>query len=186
MPAPPPSPTAGLAPALTAVPSEEQRVAALRSVMQHKDSLLALSQVARAVLDEALSVCAAEAGALLVAEDDSWSVVAGVALRPREERLLLGPDHWAVSSAIGRGLAILVEHSDIVRQRIAGMPLASWEHLLVAPIGSGRALLILARSTAPFTEDDIRRIAAVDPEAAVLLDEALQVRDLARALKGLS
>jgi hypothetical protein len=187
--APAPTPVVAPTPAAEAeeaTASGERPDALVRELLEERTELYGLHEVATAVLQEAMSLCSADAGAFLACDGLVWYVIAGVGLRPIEERLVLTADHWVVVSTVSRGLAVLVEDSDIVRQRVAGMPLASWQHLLAAPVGDSRGLVILARADEPFTADDVAQISDVAVEATPLLDEALRLRELARALQDFS
>lgn len=107
---------------------------------------------------------------------------AGISLRPLEHRLTLGGDDWIVKEVVDARQALLIAGSDIARQRLAGVPLASWEHLLAAPVGKGPGLVVLARTTRAFEEELLETLRPLDEEAAELFASALSLRRLARAL----
>jgi hypothetical protein len=134
--------------------------------------------------DEVVERADADAAAVLVLDGQVWRVSAGVGLRPLERRLVLDDTHWLIEETAIGGRALLVEDTDIVRQKLSGAPLAAWRHLMTLPIGELRAAVILARGgdAGPFRERDLA--AVVDPvrEAAGLLERALQIRRLARLL----
>lgn len=146
------------------------------------DELTCLTDVATAVLDDAVERCGADAGALLVRDGDRWTVQAGHALRPLEERLEVADDAWVVDRVVRQGLGLLVAGSDIVRQRLVGVPVTSWQNLAAAPVGGRRALLLLGSAGRTFDEADLARLMDVDEEATALIDQALDLRALARAL----
>ena len=78
---------------------------------------------------------------------------------------------------------VIVEDSDIARDQLQGAPLASWRHLIVAPVPQVGAVLILARKgDPPFDENDLTLLAALGEEAGPLLAAAVDTRCLAREL----
>jgi hypothetical protein len=121
---------------------------------------------------------------VLIPDGAVWRVNAGVGLRPLERRLVLDTTHWLISETALQGRALLIEDTDIVRQKIAGAPLAAWKHLMCLPLADLRSAVVVARGgeAGPFTERDLA--AVIDPirEATGLLDRALDIRRLARQL----
>ena len=82
------------------------------------------------------------------------------------------------------GRAVLIEDTDIVRQQLAGAPLAAWRHLLAVPVPDVRAAVVLARGqeAGPFTDRDLTAVVPTVREAATLLAQAIETRHLARLL----
>ena len=101
-----------------------------------------------------------------------------------ERRLVLDPTHWLIATVALTDQAALIEDTDIVRPQLSRAPLAAWKHLLAVPIPGIRAMLILARSpkSGVFTEKDLSVAVPLATEAATLLGDALQIRELARRL----
>ena len=153
-------------------------------LLERSDQLFGVMDTAQVLADEVVERADADAAAVLVPDGQVWRVSAGVGLRPLERRLVLDETHWLVEETAVSGRALLVEDTDIVRQKLAGAPLASWRHLMTLPIGELRAAVILARGgdAGPFRERDLA--AVVDPvrEAAGLLERAMQTRTLARLM----
>jgi hypothetical protein len=80
----------------------------------------------------------------------------------------------------GRG--IIIEDTDIARQRLGGAPLSHLQQLMAVPIPAAEGLVLIARETEPFTVEQLGAVADIAVGAAVILADALLVRDLARAL----
>lgn len=166
-----------VAPASTADPSR-----LVEALLPRTGELAGLHETATVVLEEACSRLAAEGGALLVADGPRWRVAGGVGLRPLERRAELSSDSWLVALAAA-GRAVVIEDTDIARQPLRGVPLASWKHLLAVPLHGVPALMLIARHEDPaFTVADLARLHEVAVEAGPLLQAALSVRELARAL----
>jgi hypothetical protein len=120
---------------------------------------------------------------LLVPDEGAWRVAAGVGLRPLEHRYELHGDSWLVQQVAQAHKGVIVEESDIARDQLQGAPLASWRHLLAAPIPEIEALLLLARrEDPPFDEGDLTVLATLGAEAGALLSAAVDTRSLARAM----
>jgi hypothetical protein len=156
----------------------------VEELLERSAQLFGVTDTAQVLADEVVERADADAAAVLVLDGQVWRVSAGVGLRPLERRLVLDDTHWLIEETAIGGRALLVEDTDIVRQKLSGAPLASWRHMMTLPIGELRAAVILARGgeAGPFRERDLA--AVVDPvrEAAGLLERALQVRRLARLL----
>ena len=146
--------------------------------------LFGVTDTGQVLADEIVERADADAAAVLVPDGRLWRVCAGVGLRPLERRLVLDDTHWLIAESALDGRALLIEDTDIVRQKLAGAPLASWRHLMSLPIPDLRSAVIVARGpdAGPFSERDLA--AVIDPvrEAAGLLERALDVRELARLL----
>jgi hypothetical protein len=177
------TPAAGLAPAPATAPVDEVH-AAVRALLDRRAELFGVAETAQVLADEVIERGEADAAAVLVPDDSRWRVSGGVGLRPLERRLLLDTSHWLISEIAVGGRALLIEDTDIVRPRLAGAPLAAWRHLLAVPVPSIRAAVVLARGqeAARFTERDLAAVVPLVAEAGPLLQAALQMRDLARAL----
>lgn len=139
---------------------------------------------AERIVEQALRRTHAETATLFVPDAEGWRVAAGFGLRPLEQRTVLPPEHWLVT-AVARGHeAVLVEDTDIARQRLRGIPGASRAHLLAAPIPLVSGALVLSREAVPFSERDLTRTTTVLRHGAARLAAGLEVRGLARALLG--
>jgi hypothetical protein len=156
----------------------------VEELLERSAQLFGVTDTAQVLADEVVERADADAAAVLVPDGQVWRVSAGVGLRPLERRLVLDDTHWLIEETAIGGRALLVEDTDIVRQKLSGAPLASWRHVMTLPIGELRAAVILARGGdgGPFRERDLA--AVVDPvrEAAGLLERAMQIRRLARLL----
>lgn len=158
--------------------------ALVAALLDRAPGLLGLHAVAAAVADDACARAAGSGSAVLVADGGHCVVAAGVGLRPLEERLQLDGDHWLVREVVGAGHGLIVEDTDIARRDLVGAPLSASEHLLVVPITSVGGLVIVARDGdgAAFASTDLAAVARLATEAADPLREAMQVRELRRAL----
>jgi hypothetical protein len=128
-----------------------------------------------------------DAAAILVPDGPIWRVSGGVGLRPLERRRELTQSHWLITEIGAAGRAVLIEDTDIIRQQLAGAPLAAWRHLLAVPVPEVRGIVVLARGKdhGAFTDVDLSAVIAPVREAAALLTQAVETRRLARALSPL-
>ncbi|MFL6139676.1 MAG: hypothetical protein ACJ74O_18025 [Frankiaceae bacterium] len=155
---------------------------AVRRVRDGAGSLPTIGALADALADRVVTLVGASAAAVLVPDGEAWRVVGGRALRPLETRLVLHDDAWLVQHVAVNGHGLLVEDTDVVRQPLAGAPLAHRRHLLAAPLPAVGGIVVAARDDAPFAEADLRAaVTEVDRHARALRD-ACEVRALARAL----
>lgn len=154
----------------------------VRLLQERLSDLVSVAEVADAVIADAVDRVKATAGALLVPDGESWRVSGGVGLRALEERLVLDEESWLVIEVARAGQGVIVEDSDIARNPLKGAPLASWQHLLLAPIARVEAILVLARADSPFDESDLTRLIGLSKEAGPLLQTAMETRALARSL----
>jgi GAF domain-containing protein len=147
------------------------------------DHLYSVAETADVVVDDAVQIASAGAGALLIPDGDRWRVAAGIQLRPLEHRYELTAGSWLVEHvALGRQGA-LISDTDSARTAVQGAPLASWRHMMATPVPQVGGILLLAREDdPPFDDDDLEAVASVADEAAPLLASALETRALARAL----
>jgi hypothetical protein len=156
----------------------------VHQLIERAAELYGVPDTAQVLADEIVERADADAAAVLIPDGAVWRVTAGVGLRPLERRLVLDSSHWLIAEAALQGRALLIEDTDIVRQKIAGAPLAAWRHLMCLPVVDLRSAVVVARSAeaGPFTERDLA--AVIDPirEASGLLHRALDVRRLARLL----
>jgi hypothetical protein len=156
-------------------------------LLERTDELYGVVDTAQVLADDVVERADADAAAVLVPDGPVWRVSAGVGLRPLERRLVLDESHWMITEIASTGRAVLVEDTDIVRQQLAGAPLAAWRHLLAVPVPDVRAAVILARGqeAGPFTDRDLTAVVPTVREAATLLAQALEARRLARMLSPL-
>ena len=156
----------------------------VHQLIERAAELYGVPDTAQVLADEIVERADADAAAVLIPDGAVWRVTAGVGLRPLERRLVLDSSHWLIAEAALQGRALLIEDTDIVRQKIAGAPLAAWRHLMCLPVVDLRSAVVVARSAeaGPFTERDLA--AVIDPirEASGLLQRAMDVRRLARLL----
>jgi CheY-like chemotaxis protein len=165
-------------------PPDLALVAMVQQLIERSTELYGVPDTAQVLADEIVERADADAAAVLIPDGAIWRVSAGVGLRPLERRLVLDSSHWLIAESALQGRALLIEDTDIVRQKIAGAPLAAWRHLMCLPLLDLRSAVVVARGAeaGPFTERDLA--AVIDPirEATALLDRALDVRRLARLL----
>ena len=124
----------------------------------------------------------AEASAVIARDGESWGVVGGLALRPREWLSELPAGSWLVDAVVHQEQAVIVEDTDIARQQLMGVPLARFRQLLIVPVPAIRGAILVGRTDEPFTEEDLRTIIEIAGEATAELREALLLRDVADAL----
>jgi hypothetical protein len=164
--------------------SAERDVPALvRGVLSKSAELVDIRDAATAVVAEATELIGAAAGALLLPDGDVWRVSGAVGLRPLELRYSLAPDCWLVTTVVHSTKGVIVEDSDIARQRLGGAPLSHRPYLLAAPVTGVDGLILLARDDVPFVEKDLWPVVELARKSATLLDDALAVRALARSLR---
>ncbi|MFZ0324567.1 MAG: GAF domain-containing protein, partial [Actinomycetes bacterium] len=149
-----------------------------------RDQLYGLAETADVVVADALTRLRVDGAALMVPDGDAWRVAAGHGLRPLEVRYQLTADSWLVQRVAEDSRGVIVEGSDIARHALRGAPLASRRHLLAVPVPMVGAILVLARDDDPsFDETDLAQLAALAREAGPLLQEAINLRALARVLE---
>lgn len=175
--------TAAARPPSDASPDGSGPAALVRELNLLVPLLYGVAETADVVIAEAVERTGAGAGALIVPDGDRWRVAGGVGLRSLEHRYELDAGSWLVREiALGQQGAV-IEDSDVARPPLQGAPLASWRHLLAAPVPDVGAVLLLARADDPaFDEADLRTLALLGREADPLLAAALDTRSLARAL----
>ncbi|MGH8969500.1 MAG: GAF domain-containing protein [Actinomycetes bacterium] len=147
------------------------------------NELNGVPETADVVIADAVERTRADAGTLMVPDDGHWRVAGGVNLRNLEHRYELYPESWLVETVARGNKGVIIEDSDVARRALQGAPLASWRHLLAAPVPLVEGLLLLARrQDPPFDETDLAVLATLGEEAGPLLKSAVDTRRLARAL----
>ena len=106
----------------------------VHQLVERAPELYGVPDTAQVLADEIVERADADAAAVLIPDGAVWRVTAGVGLRPLERRLVLDSSHWLIAEAALQGRALLIEYTDIVRQKIAGAPLAAWRHLMCLPV----------------------------------------------------
>jgi CheY-like chemotaxis protein len=156
----------------------------VRMLHDRVGDLYGVSDTAQVLADDVIERADADSAAILVPDGPIWRVSGGVGLRPLERRLVLEDSHWLISEIGSAGRAVLIEDTDIIRQQLAGAPLAAWRHLLAVPVPDVRAIVVLARGRegGPFTDRDLSAVISPVREAAALLAQAVETRRLARML----
>lgn len=148
------------------------------------DKLLSVSDVSASLLGDALAATTAEAGAVLVPDGCYWRVTAGVAIRHLEWRLALDAESWLIDETATQRHGVIIEGTDIARQRLAGVPLASWDNIMAAPIADRGIVVIVARRAQPaFASPDLQALVQAAEAHDTSLTQALELRELARSLK---
>jgi hypothetical protein len=192
---PPPSPTTDAvlsqAPAPTPVQTEStfpvpiSALALVRALLPRLSELDGVATTSDVIVKGAADRTGADGAVLLLPDDGRWRVAGGIGLRPVETRFQLPEDSWLVREIALRAQGAIIEDTDIARSRLRGAPLASWRHLMAAPVPRIGGLLLLARkSDPPFDEASLRELVEVTAEATPLLAAAVDVRSLARMLDG--
>jgi len=141
-------------------------------------------EVAELVRQRCASAVPCEASAVLVPDGEIWRVAAGANLRPLEHRVQIDSVHWLVTEVVGQGHGVTIRDTDIARTRLSGAPLAAWPNLLAIPVAEVNVVVLLARQVREFSRSDLTKAKQAIGPASTQLSEALDVRDLARALSG--
>jgi len=154
-------------------------VRALTPLVGRLSRLHEVSEMARV---RCASAVPCEASAVLVPDGDAWRVSAGDRLRPLEERVQVAAQHWLITEVVGKGHGLLFRDTDVARTKLSGAPLASWPNLLALPVDEVDAVVLLARRDKPFAGADLTAAKQSLGSVAQQLAEAVDVRQLARAL----
>ncbi|GLY32849.1 hypothetical protein [Kineosporia sp. NBRC 101731] len=156
----------------------------IRMLAERTGELYGVSDTSQVLADDVIERASADAAAVLVPDGPIWRVSGGVGLRPAERRLELNDSHWLITEIGSAGRAVLIDDTDIVRQQLAGAPLAAWRHLLALPVPDVRVIVVMARGDEgePFSQRDLSAVYPPVRESAVLLAQAIETRRLARAL----
>ena len=158
-------------------------VGTVRHLTAQIEALYGVPETAEVIARDALERVPADASAVLVPDGAQWRVAAGTGLRPIETRIRLGPDSWLVQQIAQAHMGAIIEETDIAREQLQGVPLASWRHLLAAPIREVEAIIMLARDDGPpFEERELAALAKLGTEAGPLLSAAMDTRSLSRLL----
>jgi CheY-like chemotaxis protein len=161
----------------------EDAVDLVRRLSGQLHRLYGVPEVSEVIVTDAVDRTKADAGAILVPDAGDWRVAAGVGLRPLETRYELHDSSWVVQQVAKAHKGVIIQESDVAREQLQGAPLASWRHLLAAPVPDVEAVLLLARrEDPPFDEGDLAVLATLGTEAGPLLSAALETRSLARHL----
>ena len=182
----PPSSASPPAPSIQPPRAEPVRTASARDLVQallgRRHELYDVRDAARAVLDECASVADVLAAVVMLPDNDVWRVVAALGARPLEWRYVLEVDSWIVTTVVDGDRGVVVEDSDIARQRLGGAPLAHHTQLMILPIPGPRGVILLARESEPFTETELTSLAPIAADAGPVLIDGLATRELARSL----
>ena len=162
--------------------SPESLVAGLLDVSER---LYGVRETGTAVAGHVKDAVGIDAVAVLIPDGQLWTIVGAIGHRHLEERLSLSEDHWLVQEVSGAHHGVVIEDTDIARNRLAGAPLAAWPHLMSCPLPDVRGLVILARSSngPPFTARDLGHASTALVDADSLFRTSLQLRELARRLR---
>ena len=178
----PPNSRAGVPEATGPLPVSA--IALVRSLLSRVAELDGVATTTDVIVKSAAERTGADAGVVLLPDGGHWRVAGGIGLRPVEYRFQLGEDSWLVREIAFGSRGLIVEDTDIARSRLRGAPLASWRHLMAAPVSRVGAVLLMARrDDPPFDEAALSALAEVTDEAGPLIAVAMDVRALARALE---
>jgi hypothetical protein len=100
-------------------------------------------------------------------------VSASAGLRGPEQKRSLSQDHWLVQQVIDWQRPVVLTGSDLTRTRMDNAPLARRPHLMAVPIAGANALILLARDTDGFDEQDVAAVVEAADEATPPLVAAL-------------
>ncbi|WP_336922678.1 GAF domain-containing protein [Aquipuribacter sp. SD81] len=148
------------------------------------DRLYGVKETATAVVEHLRDTVDVAAAAVLVPDQQRWVVAAASGHRHLEERLVLAADHWLVTEVGAAQHAVIVDDTDVARNRLSGAPLSAWAHLLAVPLVSVGGIALLARGPRgpAFTSRDVGAASAAAREANSLFASAVTLRELARRL----
>ena len=186
-----PTPELGEAEAPASIPAEAtgplpiSALALVRALIGRVSELDGVAATSDVIVKGAVERAGADAGVMLLPDQSRWRVAGGTGLRPVETRFELTEDSWLVKEIALAAKGMIVEDTDIARSRLRGAPLASWRHLMAAPVtGTGAVVLLARKNDPPFDEASLRGLVEVADEAAPLISAAVEVRTLARLLDG--
>jgi len=152
-------------------------------LLESANVLYTLAETAEVIIEDAIDRAQASSGALLVPDGNVWRVAAGVGLRTLEFRYQLTAESWLIEKVGESHRGLLIENSDVARQALHGAPLASRTHLLAVPVPEVTAVLLLSRDEdPPFSESVLSSLAQLAREAGPLLQRAINLRTLSRAM----
>lgn len=157
----------------------------LRALLDQVDRLYGVRETADAVAGHLKDAVGVDAVAVLVPDGTVWAVAGAVGHRHLEERLTLLEDHWLVREVDRAHHGLVIEDTDVVRSRLAGVPLSAWTYLMAAPLPDVGGIVLLARGEdrTPFTARDLGQVTHALTEADGLFTEAVQLRELARRMR---
>jgi hypothetical protein len=156
---------------------------AIRVLRRSLPDLTPLREVCDVIAEDAVERVDADSSAVLVRDGDVWRVSGGYRLRPLEERLVLDDRHWLVTEILPKRRGVLVEESDVARTQLHGAPLAHRRHVLVVSLPAVETLVIVGREAGgPFDPADLVALKEVRDEGTSLLEQALDLRAVAREL----
>lgn len=181
--------SASVAPAAPA-PSVSTPPRGRRSLAESADEIVhearrlqGLDIVACDLVGRAMASVDGSAGALLVRDGEVWRTAGGLALRPREWMAELGRESWLVDLVAHGQRAVIVEDTDIARQRLVNVPLARCRNLIIVPVTGVQGALLIARDEEPFNTDDLEAVIAAAADAEPDLSTAVLLRDVADTLQ---
>ncbi len=163
-------------------PVADEPIRLVRRLRPVVGRLSRVPEVAELLRQRCAAAVPCEASAVLVPDGKIWRVAAGHQLRPLEVRLQVDAAHWLVTEVVGQGHGVLIRDTDIVRTRLSGAPLAAWPNLMALPVSEVNAVVLLARQVKEFSRADLTKGKQAIGPAALQLGEAVDARDLARAL----
>ena len=169
-------------PRVAVEPPQTETPRLVRDLLGRVGQLHDVRDTAHALVEEAASATEATSGVVMLPDEGVWRVYGAVGVRPLEWRYVVEPDSWLITTVVDGDRGVIVEDSDIARQRLGGAPLSHHKQLMVAPVPGARGLVIVARDAEPFGESQLTALAVLAVETGPMMVEALMVRDLARAL----
>lgn len=167
-------------------PARRSFAEAADEVIHEARRLQGLDIVACDTVGRAMAAVDGTAGALIVRDAEVWRTAGGLALRPREWIVELHADSWLIDLVAQQQRAIIVEDTDIARQRLVNVPLSRCRNLLAVPVAAIQGALLVARDDEPFDTDDLETVVATAREAEADLITAVLLRDVADTLQRFS
>jgi hypothetical protein len=172
---------------LRAGEADQARLSDVRGTVRHLlesvEEVYGVPESAAVVIAEARVRVRCDAAALLLADGERWRLAASEGMTDEEAGEIPVPSSWLTSTIGPARRGLVVDTSELARERVQGMPLAGRRHLVVAPVPPARAVLVLARDDeVDFSDADVTTLVGLGEEAGPLLTAAVDARDLARAL----
>lgn len=123
--------------------------------------------------------------ALLVRDRGAWPVAACIGLRRLELSQIPTDGHLVTTLGDSHSPITVIAVTDAVRARLVGAPLASRRSLLVASLAPVPAILMIGRSDAAFSPDDVKALGKALGGLRAIVEFAVRWRDIVAAMQHL-
>jgi hypothetical protein len=154
----------------------------VHQLMAMTDTLAAPAQVCEELAFVAMEHLECEAVAIIIPDGDAWATASGIGIGARDLRYRLAEEHWFIREVLGRERVKLCDDPDALRDELAGVPLASWPHLVGIPLLEANSILVAARSEQGFDREVAEVFNEYIGDYVAELAETLETRDVARQI----